>query len=129
MKSHLRFSASLLLILSLLGCAKPNRVETVNSPTNGVFYTVETFGNGPLVSDFTRVYAHLERRGKSDKKLVIDGDYLEFSKITWNDPHDVTLCMKGGITNTFRNEVTLIVGDRPEDSETIHSHLDEHCGK
>lgn len=115
-------AASSPLVLILLGCAKPDRVERVSSPTDGVFYTVEYFGNGPLVSDFTRVYAHLERGGKSDKKLVIDGDYLEFSKIVWDSPHDVTLCMQRGTTNTFRNEVTLSAGNA---SETIYNHLRE----
>lgn len=61
---------------------------------------------------------------KSDKMLVIDGDYLEFSSIVWAGPQDVILCVKGGITDSFRNETTLIAADR---SMTIHNHLKEHC--
>ncbi len=112
----------------VLGCAKPDRVVTVKSPTEGVFYTVETsYGHGAVASDFTRVYAHLERNGKYDRRLVLDGEYLEDSKIAWVGPHDVTICLKGGFTDTFRNEVTLITGDTVDSSETIYNHLQEHC--
>ena len=114
-----------LLVSFIAGCAKPDHVTTVKSPTEGVFYTVETFnGHGAADSDFTRVYAHLERNGKSDKKLVVDGGYLEISKIIWTGPHDVVLCKQAGITNSFRSDVTLISGDA---SETIHNLLQEHC--
>ena len=117
---------TLCVALSLaLGCARPDHVESIKGPVEGVFYTVETFyGHGAIASDFTRVYAHLERNGKSDRQLVIDGEYLEFSKIIWVGPHDVTLCMKGGFADSFRTQVTLTVGNA---SETIHNHLEEHC--
>jgi hypothetical protein len=88
---------TVLLFSFISGCAKPDHVTTIKSPTEGVFYTVETFnGHGAADSDFTRVYAHLERNGKSDKKLVVDGGYLEISKIIWTGPHDVTLCKQAG---------------------------------
>jgi hypothetical protein len=35
--------------------------------------------------------------------------------------------LDGGITDRFSNQVTLIVGDTPDDSVTIHNHLDELC--
>lgn len=115
----------LYLVVSLTGCAKPDHVETIKSPVDGLFYTVETYnGHGPADADFTRVYAHLERNGRSDKQLVVDGGYLELSKITWVSPHDVTLCMKAGVTNSFRNEVTLSLDDT---SITINNHLQERC--
>jgi hypothetical protein len=78
-------------------------------------------------SDFSWVCAHLERNGKTKKMLVLDGEYLQNVKIVWTSPQDVTLCLHGGITDTFRNEVTLMVGDTPETSETIHNHLQKHC--
>ncbi len=108
------------------GCGKPDKVTTIRSPTEGLFYTVETsFGHGAISSDYTNVYAHLERNGKSDRKLVIGGEYLESIKITWTSSHDVMLCLHpGSFTDSFSNEVTLIVGDA---SETIHNHLQEHC--
>jgi hypothetical protein len=120
------FVAALSATLSFApGCARPDHVESIKGPVEGVFYTVETFhGRGAIDSDFTRVYAHLERNGKSDRQLVVDGSYLEFSRIIWASPHDVTLCMKAGLTNSFRTEVTLIVGNA---AETIHNHLEEHC--
>jgi len=49
------------------------------------------------------------------------------SKIIWNTAHEDTICLDGGTTFTFRNEVTLILGDSQSDSETIRNHLDEHC--
>ncbi len=111
----------------VLGCGKPDSVVTVKSPIEGVFYTVETsYAAGPT-SDTTRVYAHLERGGRPRKILVLSGENMTVAKISWDNPHDVTLCLADGITDTFRNEVTLIVGNAPEDSETIHNHLQEHC--
>jgi hypothetical protein len=116
------------LMVSLVsGCSKPDRITTIKSPTEGLFYTVEIFKAGGPTSDTTRVYANLERNGKAKKMLVLDGENVTVSKIRWNNPHDATLCLDGGITDTFRNEVTLIVGDTPDDSETIHNHLQEHC--
>ena len=97
------------------------------SPIEGLFYTVEVFKAGGPTSDTTRVYAHLERSGKAKKMLVLDGGNLTVAKIIWNNSHDVTLCLTGGITDTYHNEVTLIVGDAPNDSETIYNHLQEHC--
>ena len=88
---------------------------------------METFnGSGPS-SDTTRVFAHLERNGKAKKMLVLEGENLTVAKIIWTGPHDSTLCLDGGITGTFRSEVTLIVGDAPDASETMHNRLDEHC--
>jgi len=122
-----RFVTTLCVALSFaLGCARPDHVESIKGPVEGVFYTVETsYGHGAASSDYTNVYAHLERNGKSDRKLVIDGEYLESIKIIWTSPHDVMLCLQpGSFTNSFKNEVTLISGDT---SETIHNHLQEHC--
>jgi len=109
----------------LSGCSEPEHVTTIKSPVESVFYTVETFyEHGAADSDFTRVYAHLERNGKSKKVLVLSGTNITVSKIFWTAPHEDTICLDGGITDTFRNEVTLIAGDV---SETIRSHLKEHC--
>jgi len=120
-----------LLLLSLVvsGCARPAKVTTFESPKAVVFFTVETYdgGPGPLGSDVTKVYAHFERHGKSTRILVLEGDSLTVSKIIWNTPHDDSICLDGGITDTFHNQVTLILGDSQEDSETIRNHLDEHC--
>jgi|GEM_PF-2115951 len=127
MKKFCVFLIVCLVIGLTSGCSKPNSVTTSKSPTDGLFYTVETFKAGGHTSDTTRVYAHLERNGKAKKMLVLDGENVTVQKISWNNPHDATLCLDGGITDTFRNEVTLIVGDAPEDSETIHNHLQEHC--
>ena len=115
------------LMVSLMGCNRPDSVTTIRSPLGGVFYTVEVSKSSGPTSDFTRVYAHLERNGKAKKILVLDGENLTVGPILWSTPHDATLCLQGGITDTFRNEVTLIVGDTPADSETIHHVLQEQC--
>lgn len=120
-------TAAFFLTLAV-GCARPDKVAISRSPTEGVFLTVETFeGHGPVSSEVTRVYAHFERHGKAKKILVLEGDNLTVSKILWVAPNADTLCLDGGITDIFRNQVTLILGDSREDAETIYSHLDEHC--
>jgi len=103
-------------------------VETFQSGVQGVFITVETYngGPGPLGSDTTKVYAHFQRHGKSTSIIVLEGDIV-VSKVIWNSPHDDTLCLDGGFTDIYRNQVTLILGNTPGDSVTIHSHLNEHC--
>jgi hypothetical protein len=127
MKNFLVLPMICLMSFLVSGCSKPDGVTTIKSPTEGVFYTVEIFKAGGPTSDTTRVYAHMERHGKDKKLLVLDGENLTVAKIIWNNPHDATFCLDGGITNTFRNEVTLIVGDTPDDSVTIYNHLREHC--
>ena len=125
MKRLCLLTATYWVVSFISGCAKPDHVTTIQSPTEGVFYTVETsYGHGAVDNDSTSVYAHLERSGKSVKKLVLSGEYLEFSKIDWNDPYDITLCLQGGLTSSYYNQVTLSVGDV---SVTIHNHLQEHC--
>ena len=123
--------ATMLLLLSIVvpGCSRPAKVNTFKSPTPDVFFTVETYdgGPGPLGSDVTKVYAHFERHRKSTRMLVLEGDSLTVSKIIWNTPNADTICLDGGTTDMFHNQVTLILGDSQEDSETIRNHLDEHC--
>jgi len=58
---------------------------------------------------------------------VLEGDSLTVSKIIWNTPHEDIICLDGGTTDMFHNQVTLILGDTQGDSETIRNHIDEHC--
>jgi hypothetical protein len=112
-----------------MGCTgKPDRVVTIKSPSNSVFYTKETTaGTGPVSADYTRVYARISNNGRNAKQLVISGEYIENASITWTSPNDVEICIEQGITDTFRNEVTLITSDTPSSSITIHNHLKERC--
>jgi hypothetical protein len=110
----------LVVTLAGFGCGRPNSVTTFKSPTQGVFFTLETYyGHGPVFSDIAKVYAHFERQGRAKKMVVLDGENLTVAKIIWKGPHEDTPCLDGGITNTFRNRVTLILGDSLDDSETI----------
>src|ERR1700682_1559729 len=109
----------------VIGWPKPDRVAVFKSPDPELFYTVETYnGQGAVVSDFTRVYAHLERDGKTDKKLMLDGEYLIIGKVTWVSANEVNLCVSEGFTNSFRNQVTLSAGSL---SKTVRTHLQENC--
>ncbi len=114
----------LLFVLLLSGCSKPDSVLISRAPTPGLFYTVENYYAGGPVSDTNRVYAQFEHDGVTRRLLVLEGENLTVKKLIWNDAHDVTLCIDGGITGVFRNEVTLIVG---KSSVTVHNHLQERC--
>jgi hypothetical protein len=121
----LSFAIVPLLVCDIVGCAKANHVTIIKSPTPGVFFTIETFyGRGAVDSDFTRLYAHFDRNGSNKRILVLDGENLTIPKIVWIGPREDTICLKGGITNTFRNEVTLTAGNA---SVTVRNHLDEDC--
>ena len=129
MRAYGLFTTLLLLSLVASGCARPYKVETFRSPTEGVFFTVETYngGPGPLGSNVTKVYAHFERHGKSTRAVVLEGDSLTIPRIAWNATHDATICLDTGITDIFHNEVTLILGNGQGDSVAIHNRLDDHC--
>jgi hypothetical protein len=112
----------------LTGCAtKPDHVKTIKSPTDGFYYTVETYlaKGGPPSPGDTLVYANLHRDGQSARRLVLEGEDLTVARIVWDGPYEATICMGGGYTNTFRNEVTLDLGDSA--SENVYTHLDESC--
>ncbi len=108
----------------LMGCSKPDKVLTFPSSAEGIFYTVEEYHAGGPVSDTVRVIAHLERNGKSASVLVLDGENLTVKAVRWNNESNVTICIEGGITNTFRNQVTLFAGAL---SVTVRNRLDESC--
>ena len=113
------------LAFALSGCSKPDHIAEVNLPVQGLSLLIERYnGDGPASSDFTRVYARLERNGKIDKKLIIDGEYLTISKVSWSDPGTLSLCTSNGITNTFHNEVVLRSNGS---SEKVHTVFREHC--
>ncbi len=114
-----------LLVLVAACAAKPDAVVRVNSPTPGVFITVETYhGHGAIDDDYTWIYAHLEAQGKSDRRLVLAGEYLEGSTVMWASDREVTVCIPDGYTDRYNNYVTLEAGKA---WLTIHSHLREDC--
>ncbi len=111
----------------MAGCAKPDSVTIIKAPVDGMFYTVEVSRAAGPAADTTRMYAHLERNGKTRKILVMEGENITVGSFSWNNPHQATICLDGGITDVFRNQVTLIIGDSVADSETVHHELKEDC--
>ena len=125
MKSPWCFVALLVELAIIAGCGKPDKVDRINSPNPDVFLTVETnYALGPAAADFTRIYAHLEAKGYSDKELVLDGQYLQNTKVVWLSSNTVMLCISKGYTESFRNYVGLRAGGV---SEMIHTHFEEQC--
>ena len=119
---------AVVIFVSIYSCYnpvwKPDHVTTVKLPIDGVFYTVESYyGRGAIAPDVTRVYAHLERAGKTIKALVLQGEDLSV-KITWgfDNPRTVTFCFSG-FTGIFQNQVTLSVGGTPGSSVTMHHNI------
>jgi hypothetical protein len=111
----------------LIGCYKPDEITTVKFPDEEIFFTIETsIGHGAISSDYTYVYAHVARNGKTDKKEILSGENLEIAKIIWTEPDEATVCLVDGITVTFRNYVTLSVNDGW--FKTIRTHLQESSG-
>jgi hypothetical protein len=112
-------------VLGIVGCSRPDKITTVASPRPALFYTVETTsGDGPMSSGSTDVYANLRDGSKTRRVLVLRGLYLQISSIKWNSPDDVTMCLAGGITSVFRNQITL---NGENTYVTVHNHIDERC--
>lgn len=124
-----KVAAILPFVAAMTGClSKPDSVKSFPSSNKEVFYTVETSrGIGPTSSDYTRVYAHFSHGGKTTKKIVLSGENIENSAIIWISPTDVDMCVPDGLTDAFRNQVTLITGNDPSSSYTIHNHFREQC--
>jgi len=113
------------LLAIMIACSKsnPDQVKRFNSPNGGIFYTVETYyGHGAIDNDYTRVYLHLERKGRSEKVVVLSGTYVNVKRIDWLNPKENRIYIDGGFTDTFRNQVTIFVGGG---SETFHAYLQE----
>lgn len=122
---RLRLCLLALLMLGNPGCGKPDEVNRFDSPTTGLFVTVETNSSiGPASADFTRIFVHLDIHGESAKELILDGHYLQHTTVIWLNPHEVTLCVPEGFTNTFRNHITLHADGI---TQTIQVHIREHC--
>jgi len=111
--------------LVLSGCSKPDEVRTIKSPEADLYLTVETnHGSGAISSDFTRLYAHLGEGDGAARELVLDGDDLAVSKVIWREHGDMIVCLSGGFTNTFHNEVAI---GGPENHRTLHVSLAKGC--
>ena len=115
--------AGLSLIVS--SCTKPDRVRTIKSPDPSIFLTVETQnGTGAISSDFTNAYVHFTRDGKTTKQVLINGEYLEDADFAWQKPNVIAICLHGGYTDEFHNEITLEIGSA---FKNFHAFLKESC--
>jgi len=121
-----RAGAFLLPLCLFLGCKmKPTKVTRFSGPSTEVFYTVETWeDNGAISSDFTRVFAHFEHNGKSDKVMFLDGAYLALSSVRWSGKDEATICISEGRVNSFKDTLTLKAGG---ESYSIRNRLDPAC--
>ena len=76
MKASASLATLLAQALLLTACSKPSRVVRIDSPGAGVFQTVEiSHGRGAISNDFTRIYAHFDNAGQTDKQLLLDGEH------------------------------------------------------
>ncbi len=113
------------LLYCAVGCSGPKTIVRYNSPYDGVYYTVETMhGKGAIDDDFSSVYANLQMGSKTQREEILNGEYLEDTKVSWTSPDDVVLCMEGGYTETFRNVTLLSSGSV---TRSLHNHLREDC--
>jgi hypothetical protein len=111
-----------ILLLLLTGCG-PTTVKTINTPLAGLTLTFETWENGPLVSDRTKLVAHYTHNGKEDTQVIFDGDYVVITEYRWSS-QGLTLCYKSGTVANFTNEI----GFEGEGSyHQLHILLNEHC--
>jgi hypothetical protein len=113
------------IVFGILGCSRPDKITIIASPRPALFYTVETVsGDGPMSSGSTEVYANLRDGSKVRRVLVLRGLYLQISSVKWNSPDDVTLCVAGGISSVFRNQITL---NGENMFVTVRNHFAEQC--
>lgn len=111
------------LLPFLLSSCKPTTVQTIDTPLRGLTLTFETWENGPLVSDRTKLVAHYTHGGKEDTQVIFDGDYVVISEYRWSKD-GLTLCYKSGTVANFTNEI----GFEGEGSyHRLHIILNEHC--
>jgi hypothetical protein len=113
------------LLVSAPGCGR-RAVVVVRSDDPSVYVTAVTdYAISPADSDFTRFYAHLVVGKKSDRVLLLDGAYLQDTKVQWRGHNQVTFCnIAEGYTHLFRNQIMLSVG---QVSQTIRARLRDWC--
>ena len=125
-KGQLRFTIYLFFLSKKVSCAKPDTVEVITSPSSHLYVTEEVWrGHGAVDNDYTRVLVHLKSGNKADKMLVLSGEYIHITRAIWQNPSDVSICAgEYGITDSYRNEVTLSAG---QDMVNLRLHLREYC--
>lgn len=119
-----KFIATAILPIVLIGCAAPpTKVKTIETPLPGLWLTFETWENGLLVSDRTKLVAHHFHDGKEDMRVIFDGDYVVISEYRWTRK-GLTLCYKSGTVANFTNEIGFAVKGG---YHSFHVTLNEDC--
>jgi len=124
MKLAWRSLAICALVLPVAGCTKSITVQTINTPFKSMMLTFETWENGPLASDRTKLVAHYFEKGKEYKSVVFDGDYVVISKYLWTPQGKLILCYKKGTVANFTNQVGFSVDGG---YRSFHVILKEDC--
>lgn len=121
-------SRNLLLAAALTAftaCHRPDEVRKVPSPAPGLSLSVETYyGRGAVAPDQTLLYADFSHSGQSARELILVGSNLSIADLRWDGPSALIICLSGGYTGTFHNEVILNAGGQ---TTAVHSRLEQNC--
>jgi len=108
-----------------ISCSQPGESKRIDGPGNGVTYIIKTsYGAGAATSDYTEVFATPLGGKESESTLVLSGENLDIKKVVWTDASNVSICLSGGITDRYVNQVFVGVKG---DSVKIRNHLFENC--
>jgi hypothetical protein len=124
-----RLSYILLIALAAFSsaCGDSREAQYLKTPIDGVRMVYFVGKGAPgLVPNVTDLYAELNSGGKSDRKLVLHGTYIEIERVDWLDGGSATICLKSGYTSEFHNRVTLNQYATRE-SHDLHFALREDC--
>jgi hypothetical protein len=126
--SELSRLTALLATLFVAACSKTStEVTELSVPDSSLKLTFSAGrGGGPLVADSSELTMSLHKGKESDSEVVLSGIYITLKRVTWDNPHNATICIDGGYTSTFRNNITLNANDQHY-SYPVHFALREDC--
>lgn len=111
------------MLLLLTSCRDPDRTQRFRSPANSYEYVVETyFGEGPINSDYTRVFVRPIGEQNVRGALVASGDYLTINSVIFVRSDVAIICQSGGRLDRFNPKVRL-----SKLSFAIHSRMNRQC--
>jgi hypothetical protein len=112
--------ATILLVAFLVACRDNREQRTWQTPINGVtLVQLDERGTNGLSGSASDLYVELNVGGRTQRELVLHGLYLTIDRITWAQSGTATICLNGGYTSKFYNQVTL-------DNHEAHKSYDLH---